>query len=166
MEIEKKYQIKYVPNQFEQYEKKEIEQGYLCESPVVRIRKSNSNYILTYKSKIGLSKTEGQKAKVCNEVEVLLDEKGFEHLKQKIDGHLIKKTRYLIPLTNKLVAELDVFHGYLEGLQFVEVEFESEDEVDSFVPPEWFGKDVTFDERYANKNLAMVDSLYEMKYNN
>ena len=30
MEIEKKFQIKRLPEQLEQYPKKEIEQGYLC----------------------------------------------------------------------------------------------------------------------------------------
>ena len=165
MEIEKKFEIKYLPSDLEQYKKKEIEQGYLCESPVVRIRKSNADYILTYKSMFGISKQMGKEAKVCNEVEVLLDEKGFTHLKDKIDGHLIEKTRYLVPLTDRLTAELDIFHGYLEGLKFVEVEFESEEEASEFCPPDWFGKDVTFDKRYANKNLAMVDSFSDMKYN-
>lgn len=165
MEIEKKYEIRYFPQNLEEFEKKQIEQGYLCEKPVVRIRKSNEDYILTYKSKFGLGSDMGTKAKVCNEVEVPLDEAGYLHLKEKIDGHLIEKVRYLIPLTGNLTAEVDVFKGYLEGLYFAEVEFESEEEAERFVPPEWFGKDVTFDKRYTNKNLAMVDSFSEMKYN-
>ncbi|MEG1992887.1 MAG: CYTH domain-containing protein [Acetivibrio sp.] len=167
MEIEKKFQIKKLPEHLEEYPKKVIEQGYLCESPVVRIRKSNEDYILTYKSKFGLEKeTEKEKAaRICNEVEVPLDEKGYEHLKKKIDGHLIKKVRYLIPLEGKLIAELDIFEGYLKGLIFVEVEFSSKEEAEAFLPPEWFGKEVTFDRSYANKNLAMVDSFEEMKYN-
>lgn len=165
MEIEKKYEITYLPSNLEQYDKKEIEQGYLCDKPVVRIRKSNSDYILTYKSKFGLSEETGKEARVCNEVEVLLDEHGYCHLKEKIDGHLIEKTRYLIPLDKNRTAELDIFHGYLDGLCFVEVEFQSELEASKFCPPDWFGKEVTFDKRYINKNLAMVDSFFEMKYN-
>ena len=50
MEIEKKFKIKKLPDNLEQYEQKHIEQGYLCTNPVVRIRKSNDRYILTYKS--------------------------------------------------------------------------------------------------------------------
>lgn len=165
MEIEKKYQIKYLPERLESYQKKNIEQGYLCSNPVVRIRKSNEDYILTYKSKFGLDQTTGTKAKVCNEVEVPLNEEGYLHLKEKADGHIIEKTRYLIPLENGLTAELDVFHGYLENLVFVEVEFPTEELAEAFTPPEWFGMDVTFDRRYTNKNLAMVDSFEDMKYN-
>jgi adenylate cyclase len=37
----------------------------------------------------------------------------------------------------------------------VEVEFKTEEESDQFVIPNWFGKEVTDDEKYKNKNLAM-----------
>ena len=36
-----------------------------------------------------------------------------------------------------------------------EVEFESEEESSSFEPPSWFSKEITHDERYKNKNLAL-----------
>lgn len=163
MEIEKKFLIKKLPENLEKYPKKEIEQAYICTSPVVRIRKSNENYILTYKSKFGVG--EEKNAKVCNEIEAPLNEEGYNHLKKKADGHVIVKTRYLIPLEGGLLAELDVFHDYLEGLIFSEVEFETEEAAAQFNPPEWFGDEVTFDKRYANKNLAMVDSFDEIGYN-
>ncbi len=53
LEIERKFLIKRenLPENLEQYPSKVIEQGYLCTEPVVRIRKSNDNYYLTYKSK-------------------------------------------------------------------------------------------------------------------
>ena len=53
MEIERKFLVKKenLPENLEQYPCKVIEQGYLCTEPVVRIRKSNDNYYLTYKSK-------------------------------------------------------------------------------------------------------------------
>ena len=50
MEIERKYLIPKLPDGYMDYPKKEIEQGYLSTAPVVRIRKSNDDYILTYKS--------------------------------------------------------------------------------------------------------------------
>ena len=49
MEIERKYLIDRLPENIEQYECKHIEQGYLNTDPVVRIRKSNDKYTLTYK---------------------------------------------------------------------------------------------------------------------
>lgn len=170
MEIEKKYRVKYLPKEYEVYPCKEIEQGYLCENPVVRIRKSNEDYILTYKSKFGMEGIKETNAKVNHEVEVSLNKEGYEHLKGKIDGNLIIKKRYVIPLeevsdtgeTAGLKAELDIFEGCLTGLIIVEVEFDSEKSAGEFIPPEWFGEDVTFDKRYANKNMIYINGLSEM----
>ena len=38
----------------------------------------------------------------------------------------------------------------------VEVEFESVEQANSFVPPEWFGDDVTNDKRYHNSYLSKL----------
>ena len=51
MEIERKFLIKELPNDLSEYPVHELEQGYLCTSPVVRVRKDNDRYELTYKSK-------------------------------------------------------------------------------------------------------------------
>lgn len=156
MEIEKKFKINTLPNHLEQYQKKEIEQGYLCTSPVVRIRKSNGHYILTYKSDYAEG---GENVRMCEEVELSLTEKGYLHLREKVDNHLISKTRYLVPLQDGHTGELDVFHGRLQGLYFIEVEFRSEEDAARFVPPEWFGENVSRDERYTNSFLSKCDSL-------
>lgn len=145
MEIERKYLIHKLPENLSQYEKKEIEQGYLCTEPVVRIRRSNEKYTLTYKGR-GLLMRE--------EYNLPLTQESFEHLRPKIDGILISKTRYLIPLTEQLTIELDVFSGELEGLLLAEVEFETEEDANRFVPPEWFGEDVTFSTEYHNSTLS------------
>jgi CYTH domain-containing protein len=162
MEIEKKYKIKKIPENLNQYKKKEIEQGYLnTKDPVLRIRKSNDNYILTYKSRLGMTENPEDVALTCEEVEMPLSKESYEHLKEKVDQDMISKTRYLIPLVDDLVAELDVFHGNLEGLVFVEVEFKDEEEATGFCAPDWFGEDVTFDHRYKNNYLASLSSLEE-----
>ena len=142
MEIERKFLIKELPD-LSKYEYVEIEQGYLSTSPVVRIRKKNENYILTYKGS-GLMARE--------EIEAALTKEAYEHLATKIDGHLITKRRYLIPL-EPYTIELDVFSGHMAGLIMAEVEFPTEDEAKSFTPPAWFGEDVTSDRRYHNSNM-------------
>lgn len=162
LEIEKKYRIKSLPVDLEQYACLQIEQGYLCKGPVVRIRKSNENYILTYKAKTHLSEQEIG-AKMSHEVELPLSEQAYYHLREKIDGRLVEKERYLIPLDNTLSAELDIFHGYLEGLKIVEVEFASPEAVEAFEPPDWFGEDVTLDRRYTNSYLSTITSWEEVK---
>ena len=44
----------------------------------------------------------------------------------------------------------------------VEVEFDDEESARSFVPPAWFGKDVTFDGRYHNSYLSSVPKLPDL----
>ena len=155
MEIEKKFKVKQLPDNLDGYEQKHIEQGYLCVNPIVRIRKSNDRYILTYKSLAAGSDDKNTDVRINNEIEVFLTKEGYEHLKEKVDDNLIIKTRYIIPLT----GELDVFGGVLEGLYFIEVEFESEDDAKNFLPPDWFGENVSDDKRYANSYLSKCNDL-------
>ena len=116
MEIERKYLVKTLPDHLDQYESKKIAQGYLCTEPVVRIRRSNNDYYLTYK---------GDGLMVREEYNLPLTKESYGHLLPKIDGLLIAKTRYLIPLNEHLTAELDIFEKDLAPLTLVEVEFDS-----------------------------------------
>ena len=147
MEIERKYLIDKdnIPCRLEEYPSRQIEQGYLCTEPVVRIRRDNEDYVLTYKSK-GLM--------VREEYNLPLTSEAYQHLKAKIDGRLIQKTRYMLPLDNGLTIELDLFHGDLEPLILAEVEFPDEETAVSFQAPSWFGEDVTFSSRYHNSILS------------
>lgn len=144
MEIERKFLIDTLPENLSQYPFHQLEQGYLCTEPVVRIRREDDNYYLTYKSK-GLM--------VREEYNLPLTRQAYEHLLPKTDGILISKKRYLIPL-NELTIELDVFEGELAPLRLAEVEFETEEEANAFVPPEWFGEDVTYSTEYHNSTLS------------
>ena len=159
MEIEKKYRILELPDNLEQYEKRVIKQGYLCKGPIVRIRKSNNNYILTYKNKKGIDQ---RYAVQSQEIEMELTEEAFLHLMTKVDDYLIEKTRYLIPYQDKYTIELDIFQGRLSGLCFAEVEFQTEEEAKDFVKPSWFGEDVSFDKRFHNSYLSKVNAFDEL----
>ena len=158
MEIERKFTITALPAELNLYERKELEQGYLCTSPVVRVRKSvkkgETSYILCYKSKLGLEQKEDATAQVCREEELPLSGEAYEKLLSKVDGRVITKTRYLIPY-GAYTIELDVFGGELTGLVFAEVEFPDEEAAADFTMPEWFAEDVTFDNRFKNNRLAL-----------
>ena len=143
MEIERKFLVKEMPD-LNQYSFHCMEQGYLNTDPVVRVRKEDDNYYLTYKGK-GLLARE--------EYNLPLNEEGYYHLVEKADGVIIRKKRYLIPY-QKYTIELDVFEKPYENLIIAEVEFESEEEANEFFLPEWFGEDVTFDRRYHNSQLS------------
>lgn len=145
MEIERKFIPKYLPDNLDLYEHHDIQQAYLNTSPVIRIRKQDEEYFLTYK---------GSGMMAREEYNLPLSEKSYYHLLSKADGNIITKTRYLIPLSDFLTAELDIFHDVFDGRLLVEVEFNSVDDANSFIPPEWFGNDVTYDKKYHNSNMS------------
>lgn len=147
MEIERKFLVKKTPENLESYPCKKITQGYLNTNPVVRIRRSNDEYYLTYK---------GKGMMVRKEYNLPLNKESFEHMVTKIDGLLIEKSRYLIPLKDGLTAELDVFEGSLAPLLLVEVEFDSVEAAEAFTAPDWFGEDVTNSGKYHNSNLSKL----------
>ena len=146
MEIERKYLIneKDLPKDYETFKYHQIEQAYLCTEPVVRIRKSDDKYYMTYKSK-GLM--------VREEYNLPLTEESYYHLREKADGIIITKKRYLIPY-EKYTIELDIFEGEHKGIILAEVEFETEEEANEFAAPKWFGEDVTFSNNYHNSVLS------------
>ena len=52
MEIERKYLVRELPANLDSYPHVEIEQGYLCTSPTLRIRRAGGAYILTVKERV------------------------------------------------------------------------------------------------------------------
>ena len=148
MEIERKFLIENLPSDLAGYKCLLIEQAYLCTCPVIRIRREDDNYYLTYKGK-GLMARE--------EYNLPLTRKAYEHLMKKADGIILTKRRYLIPIPDtSLTVELDIFQGHYEGLMLAEVEFQTKEEADAFIAPAWFGPDVTFSGEYQNSRLSAV----------
>lgn len=145
MEIERKFLVSNLP-ELSNYSFHEIEQAYLNTDPVIRIRRQDDEYFLTYKGSGMMSR---------EEYNLFLNKESYEHLLEKADGNIITKKRYLIPF-NKYTIELDVFDGVFNGLIIAEVEFPSEDEANTFVAPDWFKEDVTFDGKYHNSYLSKL----------
>lgn len=147
MEIERKFLIKKLPDNLTSYKARKIEQAYLCTDPVVRVRRDNDDHYLTYKSK-GMI--------VREEYNLPLTKEAYGHLLAKADGNIITKTRYEIPEKDNLTIELDVFEGKFDGLLLAEVEFASEEEALGYIPPEWFGEDVSNSTKYHNSTLSRL----------
>ena len=146
MEIERKFLIPELPENLEQYPCRLIEQGYLNTDPVVRVRRDDSACYLTYKGK-GLLARE--------EYNLPLTEEAYRHLIRKADGRIITKRRYMLPC-GPYTIELDVFLGELAPLVIAEVEFPDLKAAEDFIPPDWFGQDVTMDPAYHNSVLSRV----------
>jgi CYTH domain-containing protein len=151
MEIERKFLIRRLPEDLEQYPFRLLEQGYLNTDPVVRVRKEDDDHYLTYKGKGFLAR---------EEYNLPLNKEAYEHLLPKADGNIISKKRYLIPIEGTaLTIELDIFEGKFEGTVIAEVEFDSVEAANAFTAPDWFGADVTKDRRYSNSYMSCSKSL-------
>jgi CYTH domain-containing protein len=149
MEIERKWVPAQPPPGLESHESKRVEQGYVALDAAgaeVRVRRSGGTHTLTVKSAPGLIRVEE---------ELPLDAAQFASLWALTDGRRVVKTRYLVPLGDDLTAEVDVYEGPLSGLLTAEVEFPSREAAEAFAAPDWLGRDVTGDERYANRALAV-----------
>ena len=149
MEIERKFVLAAAPPRLDAHDHARIEQGYVAlddNGTEVRVRRRGHERLMTIKSGSGL---------VRAEEEWPLEPERFDALWPLTDGRRVIKTRYLVPLDDGLTAEVDVYEGALDGLMTAEVEFPSERESDAFAPPEWLGREVTGDERYANRTLAV-----------
>ena len=140
MEIERKYKIETLPDGYENFPSRMIEQAYLCTDPVVRVRRDGDEYYMTYKSHGLLAREEHN---------LPLNETAYLHLLEKADGIILSKRRYRIPIEGTaLTIELDIFERDYQGL------IPTEEEALAFTPPAWFGRDVTFTGEYQNSKLS------------
>jgi CYTH domain-containing protein len=147
-EIERKWVLAAPPPELAGCERRRVEQGYVALDDAgaeVRVRRAGDELTLTVKSAPGLARVEE---------ELPLSPAQFESLWALTEGRRVVKTRHLVPL-GELTAEVDVYEGGLGGLVTAEVEFGSEPESEAFAPPEWLGREVTGDKRYANRSLAV-----------
>ena len=123
-----------------------IEQAYVSTGPAsVRVRRSDDRRMLTIKTGSGRNR---------HEIERDLDQDEFDAIWAAATELRIAKRRHRIDIGNGLTAELDLYEGSLAGRRLVEVEFDSDDAADDFEPPDWFGREVTEDNRYTNSSLA------------
>ena len=124
-----------------------LRQGYVAEDShaSVRVRDAGAKgCTVTVKSGSGAVRTE---------VEWPFTRIEFDALWPSTENRRVAKTRHRLPWGSHTI-ELDVFAGDLDGLVVAEVEFDSDDAMHRFEPPDWFGLDVTDDGRYTNASLA------------
>lgn len=155
-EIERKFLVKHLPD-LTGARAFQIRQGYLtgpADSVEVRLRQKDDSYFLTLKS-------DGDVVRIERESEITAEQ--FSVFWPQTDGRRVEKTRWSGALLSGLVFELDEFSGALAPLTLVEVEFASELDAEEFVPPDWFGRDVTSDKRFKNKALALFGAPENLK---
>lgn len=151
-EIEKKFLLRSLPTGAANGTK--IRQGYLSVgSPEVRVRAKGEKFFLTGKSGAGFVRQE-QEYEISKDV--------FDILWALTGNARIEKTRYEIVADDGLKWEIDEFQiSRIERLFLAEVELPNESVVPE-IPPvisEVIERDVTDEEAYKNKNLAVGADL-------
>lgn len=148
LEIERKFLVKYLPKNWDKNPSEEILQGYLEineDGSEKRLRKTGNKYEMGEKAGKGKIRVEAPPVELTQEE--------FDSLWPNTKRRIIEKNRYKIS-SGELIFELDIFLGKDQGGIMVEVEFKSDQDSLKFSPPDWFGDEVTDDERYNNKNIA------------
>lgn len=136
------YQIfqNYIPNNGTKlrlrYRRQQSKEGKSCSSI--------ADYFLTAKKGAGLKRPGA---------EIKIDKTVYDALLPLGKAGRISKRRRIFHC-GEHNFEIDTFEAELIGLFIVEVEFKTEEESEAFVPPAWFGKEITNDARYSNENLA------------
>jgi adenylate cyclase len=149
MEIERKFLLTAFPPELSDSPSTAIEQGYLVigeGGAEARVRRRDGRCTLTVKAGKGVSRAE---------TEIALGADQFEALWPATAGRRVEKTRHEVPLSGGLLAEVDVYAGALEGLVVAEVEFTDLATADGFVAPAWLGAEITDDDGYKNRRLAV-----------
>lgn len=128
-----------------------LQQGYLLvdRARQIRLRQSGegieASYFLTVKDE--------KPGSPRMETELALSAEQFAVLWPLTLGQRLEKVRSYHALGN-LVAEVDTYLPPHEGLVVVEVEFPDLEASRTFVPPVWFGEEITGHPRYSNLVLA------------
>ena len=144
-----------MPDNLNQFKPIEIQVGDFFDSNAVdalKIRQKGSDYHLI--------KKEANSAQERIEHVIHIKEGEFRTLiGATVQSH--KKIRYLLPLNNS-ICELDIYKDKLDGYVRVEVEFENDEDMLNFTPPEWFAEEITDINHEIHENLGIV-TFEEMK---
>ena len=147
LEIERKFLVKEIPEALQPDKVEDIQQGYLlvaADHSEIRVRKKGKGHYLTLKKPADEYRTE---------VEIEIDPGQFNKLWPHTRGKRVEKNRATYPHDGHLL-EVDTYKGKNEGLITVDVEFDTKTKSSEFSPPDWFGEEITDNEKYRNQNLA------------
>jgi adenylate cyclase len=145
-EIERKFLLPAVPKQLQFARREAIRQGYVAldGDTEVRVRITPRRCTLTIKNGRGETRIEE---------EVELERRAADALWELSEGRRVEKTRRRMRVDG-VEVEVDEFSGPLDGLVVAEVEFGEEDAAMDFRPPPWFGREVTGEPGYSNRELS------------
>lgn len=161
MEVERKFLFDELPTFLEPEDENiariNVKQIYLSIDPEIRIRRkfilykdgtSKNEYFKTQKSDGNLVREEIE-APITRSMYIKLCNFAYSTMgRNEID-----KDYYRYKLNDNLILECSIVDRDLDtSFIYGEVEFESEEEANNFVVPDYFGQEVTYDKDYKMKN--------------
>lgn len=153
-EIERKWLVNFseLLENLDSFPNKRLVAGYYRgeNNEKIRIRQEGDKYFTVTK---GERTNEGMVKDIGpGDIEITKEE--FDRLWLGTEGKRLSKTRYFIPVGD-FTAELDVYDDFKKfDFYTIEVEFTSVDEGKKFIPPVWFGREVTNEKGYSSRSLA------------
>ncbi|ETT60588.1 adenylate cyclase [Paenibacillus sp. FSL R7-277] len=155
MEIERKFLLPEYPErlieegQLKVLTRHSIDQTYLAieDGQELRVRKITDldtgevTYTHTFKDGKGISR---------QEIEYFISAGLYNQMIEAVKAVPLVKTR-ITGVWNGTTVEIDLY-TQLE-LTVLEVEFDSLEEAEGFIAPEWFGLDVSTEKKYSNKTV-------------
>ena len=149
-EIKRKFLVNQIPD-LSGIVKTEHERYYLYRQNGIdlRIQRLNIKYELERKVEVSNLARVGEK--------IVITKEEFEILKRFCDGKIIRDSYQISKNT-----VLRIYQGRFEGLIRVEVEFQGEDEAQSFNIPDWFGKEITETMLAKDSDLLKLSTKYDI----
>jgi len=155
LEIERKYLLEQDIDQLIEQgviklqSKHRIEQTYIAmdENQELRVRRlvdldnNEVTYTHTFKNGIGLAREEIEYSITATIYDQIMNAFGYVPLtKDRITAQF-----------EEGIVEIDIY----DQVQFnvVEVEFQSLEEANQYIPPAWFGEEISFNKKYSNKAI-------------
>lgn len=118
--------------------------------PMNRIRKTVGEEFTNYThcTKYNFANTNRE------EIEPTITENQYLRILDFVGKDPLKKKRVYVNLPNNKTAEVDFFD---DGDVIVEVEFNSQKEMDEFISPSWFGEEILNSQSYSYKKFCELN---------
>lgn len=148
-ERERVFLVKSLPVDIDKYVPTPISVGDFFDSnssDALKIRQKGNNYHLIKKE------TNTAHERIEHIINI---KKGEFDVLAKCTVQFHRKNRYLYPL-DKYECEIDYYLDRLDGYVRVEVEFNNDEDMFSFTPPEWFSDEITEINHEIHEDLGIV----------
>lgn len=153
IEREKRWKLKSDPPSSQIEDKFTITQTYANFSPDVRVRKITKDdqdvYYHTVKYQL--------KDNTREELEHRISGERYDRIFEVINKKPIVKERTIVDIGDGLKAEID--HFFDTGDKIVEVEFPSDESMDNFTLPYWFGEEISKNKSFSIEIFSKINNL-------